>query len=150
MPFLCAPTWVPSPDARVLRSYHDWVVTGWTPSNVVSYGRTMVLQETVFGGFRTVITISENFWNWSSSHYALSDIFEDYYVLFPGSTTPVFAGAVTFRYGIAAPFFHHAVIADTPGSPYTEYRAFDMPLAEPGYWIENGTPAPARPCIIAP
>ena len=118
---------------------------GWTPSTIVSFGRKTVLQETVFGGFKTVITFKEDFWNWASSSWHFEDIFEDYYVTFPGSDVPVNAGLIVFRLGWAAPYIRRAIVIDAGGSPYTEYRAFNLPPPPSDYWNKNDAPAPATP-----
>lgn len=145
MPFLCTPVWNFDAQGACLRSYVDWMVHGWTPSNVTSYGRTTVLTETVFGGFKTVITFKEDFWNWSSSAWKFEDIFEDYYVLFPGSGTPANAGVVQFDLHWAAPYIRRAIVIDPGGSPYTQYWAFSVPPAPADYWMQNGVPAPETP-----
>jgi len=145
MALLCTPVWQTAADAAVIRSYVDWMVHGWTPSNIVSYGRVTVLRETVFGGYETTIAFKEDWWNWQSSAWRFEDIFEDYFVRDPGGTILPNAGVVVFRVGWAAPYIRRSIVIDPGGFPFTQYRAFDFPPPLPDYWMQNGVPAPATP-----
>ena len=148
--FLCSPVWVTPPDFRVFRQYVDWYVLGWTPSNIVQLGRENIFEETVFGGYKTYLTFNQRFWNWNSGSWRFADIFEDYYVTPPGSSTPISAGTTRFQITPVNPYFRVSVLIDPAGFPYTQYRYMDLPPGDPDFWYQNGTPAPARPFAIPP
>lgn len=113
-------------------------------------GRDNIFEETVFGGFRTHLKFKSKFWDWSSGTFEFQDIFEDFYVTFPGSATPANAGVTHFSVRVGHPYFRDAVIVDPAGFPFTQYRFMDLPESDPDYWQQNGTPAPARPFAIPP
>lgn len=145
MAILATPIWDTLPDAACIRSYFDWFVYGWTPSVIVSYGRTTVLTETVFGGYQTTIVFKEQWWEWSSSAWKFADIFEDYFVRDQAGVILPNAGFLHLRLGWAYPYIRRAVVLDIGGFPYTEYRAFALPPPPENYWLQNGVPAPETP-----
>jgi hypothetical protein len=102
--------------------------------HVVSYGRVTILEEEIFGGFRTHITFKENWWEWVSSNWDFEKIFEDFYVTFPGSETP--ANALNQHLSFTVSDVGLPVLkASQPGTPgATAYLKF--PHNPPfGYWL---------------
>lgn len=135
MPVLWTPHWQYSEDWSVPRQYVWGFALQWQPMFAVQTGQTLVLQETPFGGFQTHIKFRLDWWTWVSSNWRFVDIFEDFYVTAPGSSTPISALDQTLEFTVSdlgLPVLRAAQPA-MPGQ--TAYLKF--PLNPPvGYWAD--------------
>lgn len=146
---LWSPTWVPSPDFSVRRSYCDIFVIGWHNGVIIQSGQYTIIQEIPFGGFRYHLRFKAEFWNWSSSSWLFRDIFEDIYVTFPGSSTPVPADPSTCQYRVCDPIHRRGIVNDMVGVD-RKYYFFAFPPAPDDYWAKSHTELPVLPMIYDP
>lgn len=131
---LWAPTYANGGQFPLIRSYLKGFVLVWQPgSTVISYGRTSVFEEHVYGGYRLVITFKDKWWNWSSNQYTPDWIVEDFYALAPGSSTPINQGSVLVGLGYdeSHPSYHISFITGAAPDPIW----LSYPPAPPTYWL---------------
>lgn len=146
MPVLLNPLWRYPADYRVDRAKMDFVGFQGLPSVLIEYGRYTVIEEIVLGGFRYHIRFKEHFWEWNSSFWPLEEIFEDFYVTYPGGTDPIEPGSQTgVGAGFVPPYTRPGVFLDQ--IYFADYRIWFWQLPTPtgDYWNKNGTPIPAMP-----
>jgi hypothetical protein len=144
MPLLWAPNWTVGARFSLRRSYATVLVVGWNQCHIVSSGRTTVLQEEIFGGYRFHLTIKTHPWDWTSSSYPLEEIFEDVFVTPPESSIPISAGPVTVRYGLIPQLMNYGIILDMAGINHM-YWAQEMPAAPNDYWLPPMPQLPPMP-----
>ena len=136
---LWEPIFLNPPTFRVNRGTTNMFVIGWQESIFLATGNPTCLLEHDYGGYRFFVRFKSNFWDWSSSMWALGDIFEDVYAIEPTYGNIVNAGAVFVRYGRADPFDQMAIVLDMPAlHPTYQFQAFPSP--DPGYWAADTRP----------
>lgn len=85
-------------DFLIERSYLSDMYFTWWHMCARQFGRTMLVRETQgFGGYGVLMTFKPSFWNWNSSGWHIGDIFEDFYALPPGSSTPIPCPVITWE-----------------------------------------------------
>lgn len=118
------------------RQYTQYFAVGWVQHHAVETGRTIVLEEEIYGGFKLHITLKEDFWNWNSSSWKFIDIFDDFYATFPGSETPVDALDQYFDFEVSPA---GVLVARTyqPNEPDFIFHQ-ELPANPPsGYWFQH-------------
>lgn len=126
------------------RQYLPAFAIGWQAGSfALQSGRYTILEEVIFGGYRLHIKIKEWVWDWDNRGFTLDDIFEDYYALAPGGTTPINAGDVYISYQIE-PNFLVPLLTISNVAPVSYYYFQSFPSVNRPYWTPvralTGTP----------
>lgn len=136
MPLLWSPVWYTSPDFRVGRGRLCQLIVGWNPGIFITTGNPLIIRETPFGGYRFVVKLNSRFWTPNSKMWRLQDLFEDVYVIEPGSGTLVNAGPVTVRVGVGDPNYQEAIVLDM-ASVLPTYYFIATPEMPNSYWNKD-------------
>jgi len=129
------PFYVPATKFAVPRPNQFGYAIGWVAHTIDFYGRTTVVTEHTFGGYKAVFAFKTGWWTWSTRANTLDYIWEDAYALAPGSSTPISLGSTEVQWKLD-PTYHVPLIVLTlagadghysvyrfPSSPTITYRA---------------------------
>lgn len=145
MPVLWTPVWRNGAQFRVNRAECEWCGLSGFHGFFVETGRYTVIQEIEAGGYQYHVRYKERFWDWNSSFWWIQEIFEDFYVTAPGSSTPISPGSVGISFGWLPPHTHQMMFLDNTFISTPQFYFWGMPPAPLDYWNLNGTPAPELP-----
>ena len=127
------------------RQYILGFAIGWQlGSYATMYGQETRLTEIVFGGYRLVIKFKDWVWDWDNRGFVLDEMFEDYYALAPGSSTPISAGTVYLSLDFD-PTFTTMIIKIINPAPVDWYLFQRFPTADRPYWTVPVDNLPATP-----
>lgn len=147
MPILANITYGQSPTFNLQRQYMwGFVFQWWHGFNVIQSGNPFVFEETLFGGYRTVIKFKDWWWQWDNRAANLDYVLEDLYALPPGGGSPINAGDILIQYDFDTGFLVPTIelITGAPGGDYIWYR---FPPQNRPYWnplVDNAPPTPFR------
>jgi len=146
MPVYLNPYWRTPSDFRINRGTLELFGYSWLTGVMLESGRYTVIEENVFGGYRTHIRYKPEFWEWGSGLWKFSEIFEDFYITEPGSTTPIPPGTTTgLSCGWLPPFPHQIVFLDQFYLTTAQFWIWQAPPPPQQFWSNNRIPLPALP-----
>jgi hypothetical protein len=132
------------------RQYIVGFAIGWQlGSYATAYGIETHLTEVLFGGYRLVIRWKSWIWNWDNRGFYLDELFQDYYVLPPGSSTPASAGTVYVLWDFD-PTYKTVIIKIINPAPGDWYLFQRFPEADRPYWLVPPDNMPATPFWYPP
>lgn len=115
---------------RYIPRYHiprmGW---NWASQVVLSSGRSLVMRETLFGGYTVYVTVKPWCWYYSSKTVILAEMFDELYVRDPGGA--LIAPGWPLYYGW-----------EVTGQYHQPDAVFGIPGATPNYWVWQPTPPP--------
>lgn len=136
MPILYTPAFDPDAGFVFPRPYVCKFAVGWVAANVISAPPTLVLEETVFGGYRAHIDFLSWAWNWSTKRIDLDNLWLNFYVTAPGSSTPISAGITLVQYKWDDTLKSQLLVVSLQGGD-GHYHFWDYPPAPPTYWLQT-------------
>jgi len=141
---LWSPTFVTDAKFALVRSYQWGFAIGWVDHSIISYGRSTVIEEHTYGGYRFHLTWKASFWPWGTFRNTLDYPFEDVYVTDPHSTTPSTAGTVLVSWKLDETF-HVPMLVLTLAGSLGKYTIYKFPQAPPTYYGDRWPSTPSTP-----
>jgi hypothetical protein len=90
---LWTPTYFNGSDYLIEKSMIWGFVYVWQTMCIVQNPPDMIMQESIYGGYRVRLNFDPFFWYATSSAWHISEIITDAYAMAPGSSTPIAMGA---------------------------------------------------------
>lgn len=146
---LWSPTWVQSPEFVIPRQYNQLLVVGWQDGFFVSVGNPLIIQEYPYGGYKLVIKLYDDFWNFQSASWKFQDVFEDVYAIHPTTGEHVNVGSVTLRWNLLDPVNQYGILLDFPALD-NHYYFTALPDNPSDYWFQPKPPTIPLPYIYNP
>ena len=143
MPVLWTPTYTDTADFVLNRARLWGFAVGWVNATTLQQGRTTIIREIPFGGYRFVIQWRQWVWDAESDTFEVPEAIENLYVLAPGSTTPISAGATTVNFQNDLTYKVPLLVFVLAGSTGI-YKFYPFPPVA-GYWQPPITPHPTIP-----
>ena len=134
MPILYTPTFLPATGFVFPRPYVCKLALGWVAANVLANPPNIVVQEIPFGGYQAHINIPAWQWEWSTKRLDLDNLWADFYVTSPGSSTPISAGATLVEFRWDDTLKSRLLVVSLAGGD-GHYHFWDYPPAPPSYWL---------------
>lgn len=116
----------------------------WNGTILVTPGNPSVFQEVPFGGYRVVVEFKDWFYNPGNRSIALDNLFENFYALEPGGSTPISPGNVLIQYEVVEQW-QIPVVTIALDAPDGFYWLQRFPPNDSNYWCKFADNAPPTP-----
>lgn len=133
-----------SPRFVMRRGYVWGLVFAWFDFAWLQIAQEMVLQEGVFGGYKVHAKLTGSFWTGESNSTTADALFEDFYALAPGGSTPINAGTWQVDYKID-PIYKVPVIVLASAPNDNCYQYLQLPDVNAGTWRPPFAQTPPSP-----
>lgn len=118
---------------HIPRFYIANLVVQWADQFVVQCGQNLILQETLFGGYRAHISFHSWLWNFSGRTAQVNDLWETFYIEPPGGGAPITPGSYALQWTFGGSDHLPDILINFAG--WTSMTTTNpLPPAAPGYW----------------
>lgn len=146
MPVLCDFIYPQGADFKIPRPY----VVGYQISNhgsatTIYSGRDTLQEEHTYGGYKFRVELKSWVFDWDTRTIPINDLFENWYALAPGGTTPLHTGSALINYQFNPSYDNYDLVFSPIGVDACHYYYQRFPGAPSGYWNRQLNDGPIAP-----